>query len=81
MAGSISNPPSAAVKLTKQAAYTQTYSNVVRTHAKEALSTSISLTLVSEIVPILNAQNETINELKKLVNSLIDDLQVLELAG
>lgn len=78
---SVSNPAPAAAKLAKQGTYTQTYSTAARTHAEEALSTSISLTLVSEVVPILNQQNKAINELKKLCNGLVDDLQALELVG
>lgn len=81
MAGSISNPPSAAVKLTKQAAYTQTYSSATRTHAAEALSTSVSIALLTEVQGQINTTNAAVNELKKLVNSLIDDSQALELAG
>lgn len=66
---------SVVVKPESPKAYTQTYSTAARVHVEAALATNLSLTLVTEVVPILNAQNKTINELKTLVNALIDDLQ------
>lgn len=78
--GSVSNP-SGAAKLTKSAAYTQTYSTAARTHVVEALSTSISATLIAELVTQLNSTNSAVNELKKLANGVIDDLQTDEILG
>lgn len=61
-------------------AYTQTYSTAARTHAEPEMATNISLALLTEVAPILNNQNKAINELKKLVNALIDDAQTNGLA-
>jgi hypothetical protein len=59
----------------RPAAYTQTYNTAARTHAEEELATNLSIALLTEVAPILNKQNKAINELKKLANSVIDDLQ------
>lgn len=64
------SPPSA-----RPAAYTQTFSEDTRTHARPALSTTISLTLLTEVASLMNNTNLAVNELKKLVNQVIDDLQ------
>jgi hypothetical protein len=61
-------------------AYTQTFSTAARTHVEPEMSTSLSIALLTEVAPILNAQNKAINELKKLVNALIDDAQANGLA-
>lgn len=56
--------------------YVQTNSTASRTHAKAALSTNITgLTLVTEVIDSLETTNDAVNELKQLVNALIDDLQ------
>lgn len=55
--------------------YTQTNSEVSRTHAKSALATNIAVALVTELDTEVNKTNEAVNELKKVVNGLIDDLQ------
>jgi len=70
-----------AAPVAKTSAYTQTYGTASRSHVEEALATNLSLTLVTEVVPVLNAQNKCINELKKLVNQLIDDLQAVGVVG
>lgn len=56
-------------------AYTQTYSTATRTHAKSELSEAVSATLIAELVTQLNTTNAAVNELKKLSNGVIDDLQ------
>jgi hypothetical protein len=56
-------------------AYTQTYSTAGRTHAAAALSTSITISLLTEVAGQMNTTNAAVNELKKVVNALIDDLQ------
>jgi hypothetical protein len=73
--GFIANPASSGAGGPFGTAYTQTYATSARSHVKEALATNISLALLTEVAPILNKQNETINELKTLLNSVIDDLQ------
>lgn len=61
--------------------YTQTYATATRIHAADALPTNIAVTLIGEVVTQLNATNSAVNELKKLVNGLIDDSQARGLAG
>lgn len=56
--------------------YTQTFSEATRTHAKSALATNIAVALVTELDTEVNKTNEAVNELKKVINGLIDDLQV-----
>ncbi len=73
--GSLVNPTSASAGGPFGLAYAQTYSTAARNHVKEALATNVSIALLTEVAPILNKQNETINELKALVNNMIDDLQ------
>jgi hypothetical protein len=77
----ISNPVPATAKLSKQGTYTQTYSTATRVQAQGALTTNLSLPLLTEAVSSLNTTNTAVNELKQLVNGLIDDLQALELIG
>jgi hypothetical protein len=60
----------------RTAAYTQTYATAARTHAEPELSTTISVTLVTELDTELNKTNKAVNELKKLINSVIDDHQL-----
>lgn len=60
--------------------YTQTFSTAARTHAEAELPTNISATLVSEVDTQLNATNKALNELKKLANGIVDDLQAAGLA-
>jgi hypothetical protein len=60
----------------RSAAYTQTYSTAARTHVEAELPTNISATLVTEIDTSLNTTNKAVNELKKLINSVIDDQQL-----
>lgn len=60
--------------------YTQTYSSAARSHAEEALPTGLAATLVTEVVTALNSTNKAVNELKKLVNGIVDDLQSAGLA-
>jgi hypothetical protein len=59
----------------KPTAYTQTFGTSSRTHVEGEMSTTIVISLLTEVAAIMNAQNKCINELKKLANSLIDDLQ------
>lgn len=56
-------------------AYTQTNSETTRTHAKAALATNISVVTVAELDTEVNKTNEAVNEIKKLLNAVIDDLQ------
>lgn len=63
-------PPSA-----RPAAYTQTNSETTRVHSKAALSTSITIALLTEVAGFVNTTNSAVNELKKVVNQVIDDLQ------
>jgi hypothetical protein len=56
-------------------AYTQTYAATTRTHAKAALSESVAITLLTDVPGLMNTTNAAINEIKKLVNQVIDDLQ------
>jgi hypothetical protein len=63
-------PPSA-----RPAAYTQTYSATTRVHAKTALSESVVIALLTDVPGLVNTTNAAVNELKKLVNQVIDDLQ------
>ena len=76
--GDISNPTAA---IAKQGTYTQTNSEAARTHAANALSTSVSISLLTEVAGQINSTNTAINELKKLVNALIDDLQGAGIVG
>ena len=56
--------------------YVQTNATVSRTHAKATLSTNITgLVLLTEVIDSLETTNDTVNEVKQLVNALIDDLQ------
>ena len=73
--GFLANPGASGAGGPFGTAYTQTYSTAARSHVKEALATNISLALLTEVAPILNKQNEAINELKALLNNVIDDLQ------
>lgn len=61
-------------------AYTQTYSTAARTHAASELPTNITATLLTEVISQLNTTNAAVNELKKLLNALIDDAQTNGLA-
>lgn len=63
-------PPSA-----RPPAYTQTYAATTRTHGKTALSESVAITLLTDVPGLMNTTNAAVNELKKLVNQVIDDLQ------
>lgn len=76
----VSNP-APATKLTKQGTYTQTYSPAARIQALEALSTSISIALLTEVAGQINTTNAAVNELKKLANGIVDDMQTLEMVG
>jgi len=57
----------------RAAKYTQTYATAARTHAEPELSTTITVALVTELDTELNKTNKAVNELKKLINSLIND--------
>ena len=76
--GDISNPSGG---IAKQGTYTQTYSEAARTQAAGALSTSVSISLLTEVAGQFNTTNAAVNELKKLVNGLIDDLQAAGIVG
>lgn len=71
----LSNPPVGGAGGPFGTAYTQTYATKARTQAKPELSEAVSATLVAEIVTQLNTTNAAVNELKKLCNGIIDDLQ------
>lgn len=73
--GSLSNPATSGAGGPFGSAYTQTFATKARTQAEAELPTNISATLVAEIVTQLNATNKALNELKKLCNGIIDDLQ------
>lgn len=73
----ISNPMSIA----QQGTYTQTYSESTRTQAASALSTTVSIALITEVAAQVNATNTAVNELKKLTNGLIDDMQAAGIVG
>lgn len=62
-------------------AYTQTYAPAVRVHALNALSTAVVVTLLTDTPGLFNTTNATVNELKQVVNQLVDDLQALGLVG
>ena len=72
---------SVVVKPQSPNAYTQTYSPAARTHVANALSTGISITLLTEVAGLMNTTNAAVNELKKVVNALIDDLQEAGIIG
>lgn len=65
----------------KQGTYTQTYSEATRTQAASALSTTVSISLLTEVAGQINTTNTAVNELKKLINGLIDDLQAAGIVG
>lgn len=84
----IGNTASFLVKPESPATFTQTYSTPTHTHAKAALGTNlptnlnIVTTLLGTLVTEVNTSNtrtnqiaEALNELKQLVNGLIDDCQ------
>lgn len=77
MASSISNPPSLGGPY--GSAYTQTFSEISHTHASSALSTSITIALLTEVAGFVNTTNAAVNELKKVVNAMIDDLQTAKM--
>jgi hypothetical protein len=66
---------SVVVKPESPNAYTQTFSTAARTQAEAELPTNISATLITELNSQANATNKALNEIKKLVNGLVDDLQ------
>lgn len=72
---------SAVVKPGSPNAYTQTYTTAARSHAKEKLSTSVTIALLTEVAGQINTTNGAVNELKDLINGLIDDLQAAGLIG
>lgn len=73
--GSLSNPTTAGAGGPFGSAYTQTFATAARTQAKAELSEAVSATLIAEIVTQLNTTNAAVNEVKKLCNGIIDDLQ------
>lgn len=64
-----------AAPVARSAAYTQTYSTAARVQAEPELPTTITATLITELDAELNKTNKAVNELKKLINSVIDDFQ------
>jgi hypothetical protein len=73
--GSLSNPPTPGAGGPFGSAYTQTYSTKARTQAKTELSESVTIALLTEVAGQFNTTNAAVNELKKLINGVIDDLQ------
>lgn len=67
--------------LGQRPAYTQTYAPSVRAHALGALSTAVVVGLLTDVPGLFNTTNATVNELKQIVNQIIDDLQAFGLAG
>ena len=63
------------LKATNPPAYTQTFAEVTRTQAAAALATNVNPTLLTEVPALINSTNTAVNEVKKLINALIDDLQ------
>lgn len=64
--------------VTRPTAYTQTYATAARNHAQTAANEAHSLSVVysdTEHEAAFNALAVRINELKQLVNSIIDDHQ------
>lgn len=61
-------------------AYTQTFSTAARTHVAAELSTTLTGLLLTELIEQLNTTNKAVNELKKLCNGVVDDMQVVGLA-
>lgn len=59
----------------RSAAYTQTYATAARSHVEAELPTTIGATLITELDAELVKTNKCVNELKKLINSVIDDGQ------
>lgn len=56
--------------------YSRSYSISARTHTETALTTELSVAaLLTDVIAQLNTTNKAVNELKKLTNSLITDLQ------
>lgn len=62
-------------------AYTQTYSTAARTHTASALSESVTVALLTDVPALINSTNAAVNELKKLSNGVIDDLQTNNIAS
>lgn len=82
LSGSYPNPAVAGLsQVTKRGAWTQTYGATTRAHALSSLSTSAVIGLLTDVPGAFNTTNAAVNELKQLVNSLIDDLQVLGLSN
>jgi hypothetical protein len=66
-----------ATPVTRASAYTQTNSTAARTHAATALSENVTVTLLTDTPALFNSTNAAINEVKKLVNAIVDDLQAV----
>lgn len=65
--------------IARPTAYTLTYAVATRTHAAAALSTNVAVALLTDVPAQFNATNAAVNEVKQLVNSIIDDLKAFGL--
>lgn len=65
----------------KGGAWTQTYSTATHTHAQPALSESLTLANLAAAEAELEAHAVAINECKKLINGLIDDMQAAKISS